>query len=410
MWDDNRVWGVSELNTLLRQMLEEGLPSLSVSGEVSNWTRARSGHCYFSLKDDRAQLRAVMWRSHAARLPLDPEEGMRVRVQGQVTLYEARGEMQLSVHSLEAEGEDGLWKIAFERLRRQLEQEGLLDPGRRRPLPRFPLRIGVVTSPTGAAFQDILSVLNRRAPWVQVVLCGTRVQGEGASLEIAQAVDALGRSGQVDLLVVGRGGGSREDLWAFNEEPAVRAIARCPVPVISAVGHETDVTLSDLVADLRAPTPSAAAEAAVPDRLAVAQSLDGFAVQLVRGLRKQVESRRLRVVRVRHRLERAGWGIIAPRRQRLDRLGVALPVAMERRIGTQRERIGRLTAQMDALSPLGTLSRGYTIARAPTGQVLRSVADFAQEQPFSLHLPDGRIEAVTRAITPDPSSQTQPEP
>jgi len=402
---DDRVWGVSELNALLRQLLEEGLPSLLVTGEVGNWTRARSGHCYFSLKDDRAQIRAVMWRTHASRLPIDPEEGMRVRVEGHVTLYEARGEMQLVVRSLEAEGEDGLWKLAFERLRAQLEGEGLLDAGRRRPLPRFPQRIGVVTSPTGAAFQDILSVLRRRAPWVEVVLAGTRVQGEGSSLEIARAIDALGRSGRVDLMIVGRGGGSREDLWAFNEEPTVRAIARSPVPVISAVGHETDVTLSDLVADLRAPTPSAAAEAAVLDRVAVEQSLEGFRVQLVRGLRRQVESRKLRLIRLRHRLERSGWGIIAPRRQRLDRLVGALPVAMDRSLRVQRDQLATLAARLDALSPLGTLHRGYGIPRSLAGEVLRSVHAFQRDQTFLLHLVDGRVEATTLVVTPDPEGQ-----
>jgi exodeoxyribonuclease VII large subunit len=398
---DERVWEVSELNALLRQALEEGFPSFLVSGEVGNWTRARSGHCYFSLKDDRAQIRAVMWRTHAARLPIDPEEGMRVRVEGHVTVYEARGEMQLVVRSLEAEGEDGLWKLAFERLRAQLEREGLLDPTRRRQLPRFPRRIGVVTSPTGAAFQDILSVLGRRAPWVEVVLSGTRVQGEGASLEIARAIEALGRSGQVDLVIVGRGGGSREDLWAFNEEPVVRAIAASPIPVISAVGHETDVTLSDLVADLRAPTPSAAAEAAAPDRLAVVQSLEGFRVQLVRGLRRQVESRKLRLVRVRHRLERSGWGLVAPRRQRLDRLGAALPVAMMRALRGQRDRLATLAARLDDLSPLGTLQRGYAIPRKADGEVLRSVHAFEPDQPFRLHLADGRVEARTLQILVD---------
>jgi len=403
--DEPRVWGVFELNLALRQLLEGTLPSVMVAGEVGSWTRAKSGHCYFSLKDDRAQLRAVMWRAQAAVLPVDPEEGMRVRVEGQVTLYEARGEMQLVVRRLDAEGEDGLWKLAFERLRRQLEREGLLDPARRRPLPRFPQRVGVVTSPTGAAFQDILSVLRRRAPWVRVTLAGTRVQGEGASHEIARALDALANSGKVDVILIGRGGGSREDLWAFNEEPVVRAIARSPVPVISAVGHETDVTLADLVADLRAPTPSAAAEAAVPERAQMEQAFGHLRTRLVRGLRGQVESRRLRLVRLRHQLERVGWGIVSPRRQRLDRLVSALPAQMERWIRKDREVLRTLAAQLNVLSPLATLERGYTVARGSDGALLRSQAAFKPGQSFSLRFVDGTVQATTEAVIPDPLDQ-----
>ena len=251
-----RIWSVAELNRAVRGLLEFEFPPLYVAGEVANWKRASSGHCYFTLKDEAAQLRCVMWRSDATRLPIDPEEGMRVRAFGSATLYEARGDFQLNVRSLEGEGEAGLWKLAFEKLRARLEAEGLLDPARRRPIPAFPRSVGVVTSLSGAALRDILTVIGRRAPWTRVVLYGTRVQGEGASLEIAAAIGKLGGSGEVDLLIVGRGGGSIEDLWAFNEEPVARAIAECPVPVISAVGHETDVTIADLVADLRAPTPT----------------------------------------------------------------------------------------------------------------------------------------------------------
>jgi len=400
--DEPRLWSVFELNLALRELMEGALPSVRVAGEVGSWTRAKSGHCYFTLKDDRAQLRAVMWRAQAARLPLDPEEGMRVRAEGQVTLYEARGEIQLVVRSLEAEGEEGLWKLAFERLRRQLEREGLLDPSRRRALPRFPQRIGVVTSPTGAALQDILSVLRRRAPWVRVLLSGPRVQGEGASQEIAAALDALAESGQVDVILVGRGGGSREDLWAFNEEPVVRAIARSPVPVISAVGHETDVTLADLVADLRAPTPSAAAEAATPEQAQIEQALGHFRTRLVRGLRGQVESRRLRMVRLRHQLERGGWGMVAPRRQRLDRLVSALPSLMEQRVRRDREFLRTLAAQLDALSPLATLQRGYAVARGADGSLLRTLEAFAPGRSFSLRLLDGSVQATTEAVHPDP--------
>ena len=248
-----RVWSVTQVNRAVRVLLEDTIESLWISGEVTNWTRARSGHCYFTLKDEQAQLRCVMFKTGAASLPADPEEGTTVRALGGLTLYEARGEYQLVVRRLEAEGAEGLWRQAFEQLRSKLEAEGLFAPERKRALPRFPEAVGVVTSLAGAALADILTVIRRRAPWTRVIVRGARVQGEGAGEEVAEAIRALGGSGLVDVLIVGRGGGSLEDLWAFNEEVVARAIVACPVPVISAVGHEVDVTISDLVADVRAP-------------------------------------------------------------------------------------------------------------------------------------------------------------
>ncbi len=415
-----RIWTVSELNRTVRGLLEEALPPLWVGGEVANWTRARSGHCYFTLKDERSQLRCVMWRTQAARLPMDPEEGMRVRALGQLTLYEARGEFQLSVRELEGEGEDGLWKLAFERLRLRLLEEGLLDPARKRPIPRWPRSVGVVTSPTGAALRDILTVLGRRAPWTRVVLRGARVQGDGAAAEIADAVRVLGESGEVDLLIVGRGGGSVEDLWAFNEEVVARAIAFAPVPVISAVGHEVDVTISDLVADLRAPTPSAAAEAAVQDGRALRELLGVVRPRLARGLRAQVDRRRHRLEQGTVRLSGAVERLLAPRRQVLQRRGDRLTPALlrlleERRralgglgerlergmrsgIQRRRERLARAAARVGALSPLSTLRRGYAVPLAPEGGVLRTAADFRTHPAFTLRVVDGRIDCETREI------------
>jgi exodeoxyribonuclease VII large subunit len=397
-----KIWSVSEINSALRALLEETLPDLWISGEVANWTRARSGHCYFTLKDDRAQLRSVMWRPQAARLPIDPEEGMRVRVHGSVTLYEARGETQFVVRELEAEGEEGLWKIAFERLRKQLEAEGLLDPARKRPLPRFPRTVGIVTSPTGAALRDILSVIGRRAPWTRVLLRGARVQGEGASAEVAAAIRALAAHGDVDVLIVGRGGGSIEDLWAFNEEPVLRAIAECPVPVISAVGHETDVTLSDLVADRRAPTPSAAAEAAVQDGAALLEVLARVRPRLAGGLRGQVERRRLRLERAGTRVERAMQRMLQPRRTALERLEGRLARAMRDAVQRRRERMATAAARIEALSPLSTLRRGYAVPRSPDGRVLRSGDDFRAHPDFHLRLVDALVDARVTGIRPDP--------
>ncbi len=410
-----RIWSVQELNRTIRGVLESALPPLWVAGEVANWTRARSGHCYFTLKDDRAQLRCVMWRNQAARLPMDPEEGMRIRVHGALTLYEARGDMQFTVQEVEAEGKEGLWKLAFERLRAKLEAEGLLDPSRKRPIPRIPRTVGVVTSPTGAAFRDILSVIGRRAPWTRVVIRGARVQGEGAAAEIAEAIRVLAGSGEVDLLIVGRGGGSLEDLWAFNEEPVVRAIAECPLPVISAVGHEVDVTLSDLVADLRAPTPSAAAEGAVLDGAALLEMLRTVRPRLARGLRGQVEGRtarvrelrvrseralqrlaaprRARLDRVTHRLAPALRGLLAPRRTRLERSAEGVRRGMAHLLRDRRRRMEHLAGQLEALSPLAILTRGYAVAFSLEGKVLRRVEDFPPKGRFQLQVADGRVEA-----------------
>ena len=274
-------WTPSTLNSAARHLIEGMFPALWVSGEVSNFTRARSGHCYFSLRDRDAQIRCVMWRDEAKRLPTQPAEGMEVRVLGRLTIYEGRGEFQLVVSELEAKGE-GLFKLAIDRLRVKLETEGLTSPHRKRPIPAHPACVGVVTSSAGAALRDVISVIRRRAPWTRIVLSAARVQGEGAAAEIAAAIRRIGAAGCADVLIVGRGGGSIEDLWAFNEEVVARAIAESPVPVISAVGHETDFTIADLVADLRAPTPSAAAEAAVPDANAVRRELQDLRERMAR--------------------------------------------------------------------------------------------------------------------------------
>ncbi|MEX0892751.1 MAG: exodeoxyribonuclease VII large subunit [Gemmatimonadota bacterium] len=364
---------VTQLNALVKATLEEMLPPLWVSGEVTGWKRYRgSGHCYFALRDELAQVRAVMFRSDAGRLPTDPEEGMRVRVLAAATLYERRGDFQLVVRQLEAEGGDGLWRLAFERLRGKLDAEGLLAPERKRALPAHPVCVGVVTSPVGAALQDILNILARRAPWTRVVLSPARVQGDGAAAEVAAALGRLDAAGVADVIIVGRGGGSMEDLWAFNEEPVARAIAACTVPVISAVGHETDVTIADLVADLRAPTPSAAAEYAVPD-----------GAELRRGLRLTEE-----------RLRGALVSTVAAAREQVEGWNVALEDAVQYRLEAARERLKGSAALLEALSPLAALGRGYAVPRGRDGRVLRSAADFAPGMPFQLRVRDGELPCV----------------
>jgi exodeoxyribonuclease VII large subunit len=310
-----------------------------------------------------------MFQSDAARLPMAPDEGMEVRVLGTLTLYEQRGDFQLKVRSLEGEGAGGLWRVAFEKLRRKLEQEGLLAPERKRPIPRHPATVGIVTSPVGAALHDILEVLRKRAPWTNVIFSPARVQGEGAARDVARALRLFARANVADVIIVGRGGGSTEDLWAFNEEIVARAIAASPIPIISAVGHEVDVTIADLVADARAPTPSAAAEYAVPDRNAILRELSGWDARLVRGLER-------RVAQQRHRLEATREDMAA---------------AFDWRLREARTRLAALSGKLEALSPLAALRRGYSVVTDEAGHVLRTVASFEPDSRINVRVQDGVV-------------------
>ncbi len=391
-----KVWSVSQVNRAVRRLIEGSVEPLWVGGEVAGWTRSRAGHRYFSLKDDRAQLRCVMFAREASLLPTDPEEGMQIRAFGELTLYEARGDYQLVARRVEAEGAEGLWRLAFEKLRAKLEAEGLLAPERKRPLPVYPGCVGVVTSLGGAALRDVLSVIGRRAPWTRVVVRGTRVQGEGSAEEIAGALTLLAGSGLADVIIVGRGGGAVEDLWAFNEEPVARAIAASPVPVVSAVGHEIDVTISDLVADLRAPTPSAAAEAVVPDIEALRAALRRVPEQLGRALRRGVERRQANVADTLRVLARGMERRLAPARQALDRSLTGLERAALDRARLRRLTLATLSGRLDALSPLATLQRGYSVARAPDGSLLKRVEDLPEGLDFHLRVRDGTVAARSR--------------
>jgi exodeoxyribonuclease VII large subunit len=315
-----------------------------------------------------------MWRSNAERLPADPEDGMEVSVFGQLTIYEGGGRYQMAVETLEARGE-GLWQLAFEKLKRLLAAEGLLDPARKRALPRVPLRVGIVTSRSGAALRDVAAVVRRRAPWTHILLADCRVQGEGASGEIVRALDRLVREGSSEVIILTRGGGSIEDLWAFNEEAVARAIAACPIPTISAVGHEIDFTIADLVADYRAPTPSAAGEAVVPEREALLASLQSLGMALAAGLRD--------------RTRRGG--------ERLERSGRRLLELARRSLETRATRRDGVAGRLHALSPLGVLQRGYAVPLDAENRVLRRVTDFEVGEAFRLRVADGEVEAVTRS-------------
>lgn len=370
---------VTELNQRAKRLVEGAFGDVWVGGEVTNWGPHQSGHCYFSLRDDDAQLSCVMFRSDLQRLPAHPEEGMRIAAYGRPTIYPARGSWQLVVRDIRAEGE-GLWRLAFERLKKKLAAEGLLDPARKRELPKVPRRIGVVTSRSGAALRDVVAVVRRRAPWARVLISDCRVQGDGAADSIATALDRLVRHGRCDVIVLTRGGGSVEDLWAFNEERVARAIAGCPVPTVSAVGHEVDVTIADLVADVRAPTPSAAAETVVPETIVLRNALRSRAAVLVEALRRRTRRGRERALRAATRLDERTARMLRDRRGRLDRAA------------------GRL----DALSPLGTLRRGYAVPLGADDRVLRRMADFKPGGTFRLRIRDGNIHCRTESRSAAP--------
>jgi len=361
---------ISELNAAAREVLERSIRPLWVVGEVANWRRMDSGQCYFSLRDEAAQVSCVMWRSEARRLPTDPQEGMEVCAYGRVSVYVARGQYQLIVERLEAKGE-GLWKLAFERLRRRLEAEGLTDPARRRPLPFLPARVGVVTSREGAALRDLVSVIRRRAPWTHILLSPCRVQGDGAAREIVAALEAVTRGAGVDVVVLTRGGGSVEDLWCFNEEEVARAVAACPVPIVTAVGHEVDVTIVDLVADRRAATPSAAAELVVPDAAELRSRIARKASALVSALRGRARRAEERASRASERMH-AGVGRF------LERCS---------------SRLEYLAGQLEALGPLATIARGYAVPMDESGRVLRRLGMYAPGDAFRLRVVDGEVAA-----------------
>ncbi len=385
-----KVWTVTQVNRAVRLLLEETLPQLWVTGEAANFSRHRSGHCYFTLKDRTAQIRCVMFRREAAALPADPEDGMTLRVFGGLTLYGARGSYQLVASRIEAESADGMWKLAFERLRKRLDAEGLTDPARKRRLPDFPSTVGIVTSPASAALRDIIAVTARRAPWMRLLVRGTRVQGPGAGKEIAAAIAAVAGRG-VDVVIVARGGGSIEDLWGFNEEPVARAVASCPVPVVSGVGHETDVTICDLVADRRAATPSAAAEAVAPDGEVLERRLAALGQRLGRALSGQARARRWRLDRARDDLFARARQAADAYRRRLQGGRLAMSQAMQGRIRREGARLKEAAAALEALSPLSTLARGYAVPLDRNGRLLRTVADFPPARSFRLRVVDGNV-------------------
>ncbi len=431
---DREVLSVSQLNNRARLLLEDVFSGIWVEGEISNLARPASGHIYFTLKDGQAQVRCALFRQNAARVRQALRDGLAVKVRGKVSLFEGRGDYQLILDTVEPAG-DGALRLAFEALKEKLGAEGLFASTGKIALPAHPRRIGIVTSPTGAVIRDIISVFRRRAPQVELNLIPTAVQGREATAQIVRALqraDALG----FDALILARGGGSLEDLWCFNEEAVARAVAACSTPIVSAVGHETDVSIADFVADVRAPTPSAAAELLAPDssellqrlhnlqrrlvlhmqgRLArerlrldgvskrlrhpgerlrqQAQRLDDLDMRLRRAFNQQLASQRERLARLDARLAAQHPGrSLALLRQRLDGLAERLPRAMQGQLRNQRQRLGALAGQLQIVSPLATLGRGYSILLDERGQAVRNAAQTQPGQRLKARLSEGELD------------------
>jgi len=436
-----KIYSVSELSQQIRNLLEKEFPDVWVVGEVSNFRAASSGHLYFTLKDESAQIRAVCFRNQARYLKFRPQDGICVIARGHLSVYETRGEYQLYIEYLEPAGLGAL-QLAFEQLKQKLAAEGLFDPGRKKPLPLLPRTVGVVTSPTGAVIRDILRVLRRRFRNMNVMLCPVKVQGEGAAEEIVEGIRTLNRQTGVDVVIVARGGGSLEDLWAFNEEIVARAIAASKIPIISAVGHETDFTIADFVADLRAATPSAAAELVVRGKQEFVNDLRTRAQRMSHIIRLSLSEARRRFTELKmHRVFQTLQTRLGERAQRLDELIAALERSVRENLNKGREawlhasagvvrydfrrivglkraqlddRLGRLDShfkrylterrnrlgQAEAIlrerSPLVILKRGYSITRDASGKIVRDAAQVAIGDDVSIRLTRGELGAIVR--------------
>lgn len=440
---EQQVFTVTRLNSAVRMILEQDLGLVWLTGELSNLAMPSSGHWYFSLKDLGAQVRCAMFKGNNRRVAFRPQDGMQVLVQARVSLYEPRGDYQLIIESMQPAG-DGVLALRFEELKRRLGAEGLFDEGHKRPLPREPRAVGLVTSATGAALHDMLTVLKRRAPDLPIFIYPTQVQGSAAIGQIVAAIALANRRAEVDVLIVGRGGGSLEDLWCFNEEVVARAIANSAIPVISAVGHEVDVTISDFAADLRAPTPSAAAELVAPDQSARAQRLAHLWQRLVQAMNRHQTAARHGFVLLQKRLDHQD-----PKRrleqqsQRLDELSARLQQLLNQRlhqgerrlanlelrlqaksperllaIGRRRHqlaqerlhaliakrqdqashRLAMLTARLDGVSPLATLGRGYSITRTQSGDVINRAAQVNAGQTLVTTLAEGHLQVRVEEV------------
>jgi len=422
-----KIYTVSELTRLIKDKLEESFPLVLVTGEVSNYRPAASGHFYFSLKDEKCQLRAVMWKSEAARIKFELKDGLQLICRGRINVYEPRGEYQIVVDQAEPKGKGAL-QLAFEQLRDKLRAEGLFDEARKKKLPLLPKAIGVVTSRRGAALVDILRTLERRFAKLRVLIYPALVQGEGAAEQIAEGLDYLGGLGELDAIIVGRGGGSLEDLWAFNEEKVARAIFRCPVPVISAVGHEVDFTIADFVADIRASTPTAAAEMVIEKEEAFVERIDNLERRALQDVRFAVQERKQDVTDLaqhrifqnfRVRLINIGQAVddlesrardvvrgeqkkLADARGRADLLRQRAAHGIRRLIGDRRAAWDRLSAGLHGHSPLGILKKGYALCWTEDGRTaVTSIENVHAEDKLKVSFYKGEFRCRVEDVDPD---------
>lgn len=401
---------VLDLTTAAKEMLEGGIPKLWVRGEVTGLKVYPSGHWYFAIKDADSSISAVVWKGATFKIPARPKDGDQVTAFGQLTVYPARGSMQFTVTQMLADGE-GLWQRQFDETKRKLEADGLLDPARKRVLPRFPRTVAVITSSEGAALRDVIAVIQRRHAGVHVMIIPALVQGEGAPESICAALEKLARWAVSDraaagipvpeVLIIGRGGGSREDLWAFNHESVARAIAACPIPTISAVGHETDVTIADLVADLRAATPSVAAEHAVPVLDELREHVGKLAGIMADGLQDRCEVGRRDLQRRAEGLSKRAQLVSERRRSRAERVAQRLMQLAPRAAERRRALVARLGAALEAKSPLQVFARGFSVARDDAGATLTTLSAFVSGKQFELLVKDGRVLATTNSVHAD---------
>jgi exodeoxyribonuclease VII large subunit len=385
---DTKVYSVSEITQLIRDILEDSFPAIWIEGEVSNYRPHHSGHLYFTLKDPGSQISCVMWRSRVASVPVDLEDGIKIKILGNIRVYEKAGRYQLDVLTIQPTGMGEL-QILFEQLKRKLLEEGLFESTQKKPLPKFPQTIGIITSPTGAAIRDIISVLDRRAPSVQLLLRGVKVQGDGAAREIADAVSDFNDYAQADVIILGRGGGSFEDLWPFNEEVVARAIFESRIPIISAVGHEIDFTISDFVADVRAATPSAAAEIVVLSDDEIREFLKLSHQNIVNILAEKINLHRSQL----HGLSRAHAfrrpeSLVRQYTQRVDELSHRMGLASENYLRSKNENIIKLSDHFSSLNPDNVLKRGYSMT-IKDGLLVKSINNVDEGDKISIKLMDG---------------------
>jgi exodeoxyribonuclease VII large subunit len=399
---ETSYWTVTELTLYMRDLIEsdQNLQDLWVQGEVSNLSRPRSGHLYFTIKDSTSALHCVMWRNTVNQMVFIPRDGQAVEVHGGINIYEAQGQYQLYADHIRPIGEGALYQ-EFMRLKTALEQEGLFSPDRKRPIPPWPRIIGIVTSPTGAALRDMLHTLRRRYPLAEVVLAPSTVQGASAPDNIVAAIQILNEQVFPDVILLARGGGSIEDLWAFNDEAVARAIAASNAPIITGVGHETDFTIADFVADLRAPTPTAAAELATPNRADLTTALIDIDERLVNQIQAHLEAQRWQLTNLNNRfLMRSPLAQIRSSRQRLDELSHRSGYALGQRQRIQRSQLDGLASQLSALNPLAVLERGYAAVTKTDGQLVKSIHQTQRHDHLQVTLTDGQLGVEVTQITP----------